>query len=207
MKIVSSLIFCIPINRYSFLLLFGFLFQSISLTGQEKNLLDRGEILSVKALNVGDRVPDEFYAKEYKLFANNKAITTDLKHLKGKLIILDFWASWCGMCLTQMPNGEKLNQRYADTLAIVLVNAKHRRDDLTKIKKTYKQKLSRIGGSTLSTVYDDEYLIRLFPHASIPRYVWISPRGTVLAITGHSFVNSKQIDDVIDLLRGQGNYE
>lgn len=162
---------------------------------------------AVAAINVGDRVPEDFYTRQYKVYMNGKATTTDLKHLKGKLIILDFWASWCGMCLTQMPKGEKLSQRYADTLAMILVNTRHRRDDLQKIKKTYNETLSRIGGSSLPTVYDDEYLIRLFPHASIPRYVWISPRGTVLAITGHTFVNKEQIDDVIDLLRGQGNYE
>jgi len=162
---------------------------------------------AVAAINVGDRVPEDFYTRQYKVYTNGKAVTTDLKHLKGKLVILDFWASWCGMCLTQMPKGEKLSQRYADTLAIVLVNTRHRRDDLQKIKKTYIETLSRIGGSSLPTVYDDEYLIRLFPHASIPRYVWISPRGTVLAITGHTFVNKELIDNVIDLLRGQGNYE
>lgn len=162
---------------------------------------------AVAAINVGDRVPEDFYTRNYKIYTNGKATTTDLKHLKGKLVILDFWASWCGMCLTQMPKGEKLSQQYVDTLAMVLVNTRHRRDDLQKIKKTYNETLSRIGGSSLPTVYDDEYLIRLFPHASIPRYVWISPRGTVLAITGHTFVNKEQIHDVIDLLRGQGNYE
>ncbi|WP_293879869.1 TlpA family protein disulfide reductase [Sphingobacterium sp. UBA1498] len=162
---------------------------------------------AVAPINVGDRVPEDFYTRQYKVYTNGKATTTDLKHLKGKLVILDFWASWCGMCLTQMPKAEKLSQRYADTLAMVLVNTKHRRDDLQKIKKTYIETLSRIGGNLLPTVYDDEYLIRLFPHASIPRYVWISPRGNVLAITGHTFVNKEQIDNVIDLLRGQGNYE
>ena len=162
---------------------------------------------AIAAINVGDRVPEDFYTRNYKIYTNGKAVNIDLKHLKGKLIILDFWASWCGMCLTQMPKGEKLSQRYADTLAMILVNTRHRRDDLQKIKKTYNETLSRIGGGSLPTVYDDEYLIRLFPHASIPRYVWISPRGTVLAITGHTFVNKEQIDDVIDLLRGQGNYE
>ncbi len=162
---------------------------------------------AVAPIKVGDRVPEDFYTRQYKVYTNGKTTTTDLKHLKGKLVILDFWASWCGMCLTQMPKAEKLSQRYADTLSIVLVNTKNRRDDLNKIEKTYNETLSRIGGSSLPTVYDDEYLIRLFPHASIPRYIWISPRGIVLAITGHTFVNEKQIDDVIDLLRGQGNYE
>ncbi len=164
-------------------------------------------LIPIAAINVGDRVPEDFYTRQYKVYADGNPIITDLTQLKGKLVILDFWASWCGMCLTQMPKGEKLSQRYADTLAIVLVNTKHRRDDLSKIRKTYNETLSQIGGSTLSTVFDDEYLIRLFPHASIPRYVWISPRGTVLAITGYTFVNNKQIDGVIDLLRGQGNYE
>ncbi|MDR0262544.1 MAG: TlpA family protein disulfide reductase [Sphingobacterium sp.] len=164
-------------------------------------------LLSITAIHVGDKVPEDFYTRKYRIFANGETITADLRHLKGKLIILDFWASWCGMCLTQIPKGELLSQRYGDTLAMVLVNTKNRRDDLMKIKKTYNETLSRIGGGSLPTVYEDDYLIRLFPHAAIPRYVWISPHGMVLAITGHTFVNSNQIDAVIDLLRGQGNYE
>lgn len=158
-------------------------------------------------IHVGDRVPDDFYTRKYKLFVNGEAITTDLRHLKGKLVILDFWASWCGMCLTQMNKAEKLTERYTDTLAVLLVNSLDRGDDLQKIKQVYDNTLVRMGGASLPTVYGDEYLLSLFPHSSIPRYVWISPRGTVLAITGHSFVNSQQIDAVIDLLRGQGNYD
>ncbi|MEI2294663.1 TlpA disulfide reductase family protein [Sphingobacterium sp. ML3W] len=197
---------CSPVNSikyYVLLIIFLFKFEGVQAQLNDKSIQDN----TAYPVMVGESVPEDFYTKKHLFYVDGTTVTKSFEEYKGKMIILDFWASWCGMCLSQMGKAEKLSQKYGDKVAFVLVNAKHRRDDLSKIKKTYGETLSQIGGSTLPTVYNDEYLFHLFPHASIPRYVWVSPRGIVLAITGHSFVNSEQIDEVINMLRGQGNYE
>lgn len=46
----------------------------------------------------------------------------DLSEYRGKPIILNFWASWCGPCIEEAPNFVKLHTTYRNDLQIVTVN-------------------------------------------------------------------------------------
>jgi thiol-disulfide isomerase/thioredoxin len=51
--------------------------------------------------------------------------TTDaplLRTLKGKVVLLDFWASWCGPCRQSFPWMSDLQRRYGSDLVVVAVN-------------------------------------------------------------------------------------
>lgn len=48
--------------------------------------------------------------------------TIRLSDYKGKYVFLNFWASWCGPCKAEMPDMEKIHQKYGDELVIVAVN-------------------------------------------------------------------------------------
>ncbi|HJW71695.1 MAG TPA: TlpA disulfide reductase family protein [Geothrix sp.] len=39
---------------------------------------------------------------------------------KGKVVVLDFWATWCGPCIRSMPNLRKLQERYKDYPVVIL---------------------------------------------------------------------------------------
>lgn len=44
---------------------------------------------------------------------DQKGKKVNLSSLKGKVIYVDLWATWCGPCMVEMPSYEKLKQRYA----------------------------------------------------------------------------------------------
>jgi cytochrome c biogenesis protein CcmG, thiol:disulfide interchange protein DsbE len=66
-----------------------------------------------RVVEAGDTAP------EFSITADNGR-TLSLSNFGGKLLLLNFWASWCGPCAEETPSLSKLAQDYASKGVVVL---------------------------------------------------------------------------------------
>lgn len=137
-------------------------------------------------LKPGDRVPDMVISD----IINYHSGTVRVSDFRDKILVLDFWATWCGSCIVNFPKMYALQNKLPGELQILLVDCKSTRDDETKIRDFFDKRKGYYG---FPTVIMDTALERLFPHRTIPHYVWIR-QNTVLAITGAAELSEKNID-------------
>lgn len=61
------------------------------------------------------------YASEDVQFIDSQGKTVSLSDLKGKVVFLNFWATWCPPCIAEMPSINKLKQSFKDQDDIVFL--------------------------------------------------------------------------------------
>ncbi|SEN08001.1 Peroxiredoxin [Lihuaxuella thermophila] len=115
---------------------------------------------------VGDEAPDfkltTLDGKEMKL-----------SQLRGKAVMLNFWASWCEPCRTEMPAMQKVYEKYKDQgFVIVAVNIAETDVAASQFAKQY--------GLTFPIWMDrDREAVRLYQIRPIPTSFFIDPEGMI----------------------------
>ena len=61
---------------------------------------------------------------------NSNDKTTTLSSFKGKIVILNFWASWCPPCKREMPSLQKFYSKYKKSVEVIAVASGQGEDDV-----------------------------------------------------------------------------
>src|SRR5262245_11463656 len=70
-----------------------------------------------QALTIGDQLPDAALVN----IVNATYTQTSIAQLKGKAIVLDFFGTYCGSCVEELPRLNKLQQQMGKDLQILVV--------------------------------------------------------------------------------------
>ena len=142
---------------------------------------------------IGDHMPDIPLGK----VLNNHTGKQSFGDFKGKLIILDFWNTYCSNCIEAFPKIEELQKKYGDHIQILLVN---QIEDEQAIKARVKKgNLTEFFPKNVPSIVDATQLGALFPGKGATGYhIWIDKSGVVrFRGDGETNTYSKKVEDFL----------
>ena len=158
------------INKYAFLAA-GCLFSTAAMAQNKNNVTpdERGYIVSV-----GQQAPD--FTIEY---LDGKQIP--LSSLRGKIVMLQFTASWCGVCRQEMPFIEKdIRQKHKDNPDFVLLRIDLK--ESAEITSKFADEMKITYPITLDT-NGSRFALFCDPKAGVTRNIIIDKTGKMVMLT------------------------
>lgn len=141
---------------------------------------------NIKPLQIGDQVPD----LEFTNLLNTDKKIIKLSDYRGKLIILDFFATWCMPCIRALPHLDSLQKEFVDELVVIPITIER---DTTVMKFLEKHPDLKMSLPYIFNTYLREY----FPHTLVPHEVWIDGSGKIVGITGGEEVTAENVRKVL----------
>jgi thiol-disulfide isomerase/thioredoxin len=129
--------------------------------------------------------------------------TVRLSDYKNKnYVLLDFWASWCGPCLNEIPKVKQLYNKYkADGLVLISISSDDNRAAWLKdIDKNgmneWPQILSQINDHERDdSLFNNNDLCELYSFDFLPSYLLLDKDGKIVARLGH--INEEEIKQLM----------
>ncbi|WP_347922879.1 TlpA disulfide reductase family protein [Pontimicrobium sp. SW4] len=124
--------------------------------------------------------------KTVENFTTNSTFTGDsfeFDSLKGKYVLIDFWGTWCGPCIAEMPKVKEYQEKYKDKLVVLGINQGDTKEQVEKFitpnNYTWTHLMNGNG--------DDDFVLN-FNVAGFPTKFIIDPEGKIL----HRFVGDSE---------------
>jgi thiol-disulfide isomerase/thioredoxin len=132
----------------------------------------------VDVLTVGDSC----YAEDLELVGGGGTVNVDF--YQGKIVVINFWGTWCGPCKAELPHFDELAREYAEDVVVIAVHTESTREEAPAyIQENYPD-------SDIVWVYDkpldqsqpdlgDFYYTTLGGSSSYPMTVILDGDGTI----------------------------
>ena len=131
----------------------------------------KATIDNIKKTSLGNVAPD------FTLQAPDGK-NVSLADFRGKYVLLDFWASWCGPCLREVPNVKKVYDKYHDKgFEILSVSLDDKKDNWTNAIEKYD--LNWVHVSSLQGW--DCPVAKLYNVSGVPAMLLIDKEGKIIA--------------------------
>ena len=130
--------------------------------------------------------------------------SVSLNEFKGKVVILDFWATWCGPCMSSFPGMKTVVEKYAadPNVKVLFVNS----------WENVENKLQNVKDFLAKTKYpfhilldDKNKVVESFKITGIPTKIFIDKAGKIrfksVGFGGNADEMVKEIDMIINLIK------
>jgi len=145
------------------------------------------QMASSSGLKRGDRPP---LLQATTLLQAPPGATMDAKALHGKVVVLEFWATWCGPCVAAIPHLNELADKFKDQpVQFIAITAE---DEATIKPFLAKRPIHAWVALDTNRAMNTAYGIRAIPHTVI-----LGKDGKIAAITYPAMLTEKHIHDLL----------
>ena len=135
---------------------------------KDKTLIVKRALGMAKCKNYGKVMPD-FKLKDIK------GGTASLSDYRGKYVLLDFWASWCGPCKKEIPYLKDIDKKYASK-GLVIIGVSSDKD-----LKEWHQTVTNEGMTWIQVNAHNSDTYKKYGIMGIPRIMLLDPEGKLIA--------------------------
>jgi peroxiredoxin len=142
-------------------------------------------LYEINALGIGKGAPD-FIAEDVK------GDTVSLAALRGKVVVLEFWATWCGPCLPEIPHLKQLDASFGDEVVMIGISL----DDDAAGLATFLEQEGITWPQIREAAMFDGRLPSLYNVSAIPRNFVIDREGRI----AHKDLRGEALAEAVRLL-------
>lgn len=134
-----------------------------------------------ESIQIGSLVPDF----DLNILSKEGIVKKNIKDYRGKVVILEFWATFCGPCFPAMNHLTILHKKFPNDLEVINITDEERWKVVNFLKKR---------PTSMPIAIDaNKSINRLFYHQLIPHTIIIDPQGYIKAITSPEEVTEEVI--------------
>ncbi len=147
------------------------------------------------AANEGGQSEDENKAPDFTV-ENADGEAVSLSSMEGKPVVLNFWASWCPPCKSEMPDFQKAYETYGEEIQFMMV-------DLTDGSRETRETAGKFieeQGFTFPVYYDvNQEGVYAFYVSAVPATYFIDEKGMIVA-AGKGMLDEEALEKGISFL-------
>ncbi len=158
--------------------LFLLLAVALLITGITLSLDTKTSIPATPAEISKEIIPAAGLAPDFTFTPMGHKSEVALSDFKGKVVLLNFWASWCAPCVIEFPKLRDLAKDYPDQLAVLAISSDRTQTDMDKFLK--KSGITPTANLLISLDAERHISQDLFQTIRLPETFIIAPDGRMV---------------------------
>ena len=153
--------------------------------------LSRGQFLDKDAeVNPEITAPFPGYRAPDFAFEDLEGHIWRLSELRGKPVLLNFWATWCPPCRKEIPDLQKFHEEYGDRIVLLGINWGEDPEDVKEFLERY--------GATYTNLLDrDGKFFVKYRLTGLPTSYWIDEAGIIRGM----WLGAMELEDMVEGFR------